>query len=408
MFRINLWIWSTKLEISMKNILIVSSSLVMGGLEKCFINLCDNLDYDKYQVDLYLFNEGRDLVSKLNKNVHLLEESTLYYDVYNKPFFKSIKTLLKKKKFGLLFYRIGRFIRSRLKCNKFTVNDFKNMKKTMLKIDKHYDVAIGFEEGTACYYVADCVDATVKIGWIHTDLKEVNPNVKLDDMAFSKMNAVATVSNNSLNSLCSLYPKHKDKFKCIYIPRLLNYDEIDRLSNEENNMRKNGINILSVGRLVELKGFHLCVPVLKKLIDDGYDACWYVAGEGEYRIEIEKEIEKYGVKDRFILLGNCANPYTYIKSSTICVQPSSYEGQSVVILEEKYFNKAVVVTNISSNLEMICDHKNGITVDRNVEAIYNGVKELLSDEKLLTTLAKEPVLGPTDNDEIIRQIEQLF
>lgn len=48
------------------------------------------------------------------------------------------------------------------------------MKKTMFQIDKHYDVAIGFEEGSACYYVADCVDADVKLGWIHTDIKKIN------------------------------------------------------------------------------------------------------------------------------------------------------------------------------------------------------------------------------------------
>ena len=52
-----------------KKLLIVTSSLSTGGLEKCLINLCDNFDYDRYEVDLYLFNEGRALLEKLNKNV---------------------------------------------------------------------------------------------------------------------------------------------------------------------------------------------------------------------------------------------------------------------------------------------------------------------------------------------------
>ena len=58
-----------------KKILIVASSLSMGGLEKCLINLCNRFDYDRYEVDLYLFNEGRDLLEKLNKNVTLLADS---------------------------------------------------------------------------------------------------------------------------------------------------------------------------------------------------------------------------------------------------------------------------------------------------------------------------------------------
>ena len=66
-----------------KKVLIVSDSLNMGGLEKCLINVCDNFDYSKYDVDLYLFNEGRTLLDKLNKNVNLLPASPYYKDVYN-------------------------------------------------------------------------------------------------------------------------------------------------------------------------------------------------------------------------------------------------------------------------------------------------------------------------------------
>ena len=166
-----------------KSILVVSDSLNMGGLEKCLINLCDNFDYDKYEVDLYLFNAGRTLLEKLNKNVNLLPDSPFYTDLYNMSVFSSIKTLLKKKKIGLALYRFIRFLRIRLKDYKYRNFDWFVMQKTMLKLDKKYDIAIGFAEGTACYYVADCVSANVKIGWIHTDLKQVKHNRKLDQLA---------------------------------------------------------------------------------------------------------------------------------------------------------------------------------------------------------------------------------
>lgn len=391
-----------------KKILIVSSSLVTGGLEKCLINLCDNFDYEKYEVDLYLFNEGRDLLDKLNKNVNVLPDSPYYADVYNRSFGNSLKTLIKKKKIGLACYRFWRFLRIRVGSKKFTVSDWKNMKKTMLKIDKHYDVAIGFEEGSACYYVADQVDADVKLGWIHTDIKKINNNKKLDESAFAKLDSVITVSQNSLNNLQEVYPAFTEKFKCIILPSLLNYDEIKRLAQEPNKMHGDGIKILSVGRLVELKGFHLCVSACKRLLDEGYKIKWYVAGEGDFRTTIEAEIEKYGVKDNFILLGNCANPYTYINSADICVQPSSYEGYSVAVFEEKYFKKPVVVTGIPSNLEMIADKENGIVVERNSEDIYRGVKYLLDNPIECTNIAKTPVNGLSNNQQIMQEIEKCF
>lgn len=391
-----------------KKILIVSSSLSTGGLEKCLINLCNNFNYEKYEVDLYLFNEGRDLLGKLNKNVCLLADSPYYADVYNRSFGNSVKTLLKRKKLGLALYRIGRFLRIRFGSKKFTVNDWKNMKRTMLKMDKHYDVAIGFEEGSACYYVADCVDAGVKLGWIHTDIKKINNNKKLDESAFKKLDTVITVSQNSLNNLKEVYPAFADKFQCIILPSLLNYDEINRLAQEPNKMTGDEIKILSVGRLVELKGFHLCVSACKRLIDEGYKIKWYVAGEGDFRGTIEAEIDKCDVEDNFILLGNCPNPYTYINGADICVQPSSYEGYSVAVFEEKYFRKPVVVTNIPSNLEMITDKENGVVIARNSEDIYQGVKYLLDNPEECVRIARTPVNGLSNNQQIMQEIEKCF
>jgi glycosyltransferase involved in cell wall biosynthesis len=391
-----------------KKILIVSSSLSTGGLEKCLINLCNNFNYEKYEVDLYLFNEGRDLLEKLNKNVCRLADSPYYAEVYNRSFGNSVKTLLKRKKLGLALYRIGRFLRIRFGSKKFTVNDWKNMKRTMLKMDKHYDVAIGFEEGSACYYVADCVDAGVKLGWIHTDIKKINNNKKLDESAFKKLDTVITVSQNSLNNLKEVYPAFADKFQCIILPSLLNYDEINRLAQEPNKMTGDEIKILSVGRLVELKGFHLCVSACKRLIDEGYKIKWYVAGEGDFRGTIEAEIDKCDVKDNFILLGNCFNPYTYINGADICVQPSSYEGYSVAVFEEKYFRKPVVVTNIPSNLEMITDKENGVVIARNSEDIYQGVKYLLDNPEECVRIARTPVNGLSNNQQIMQEIEKCF
>lgn len=392
----------------MKKVLIVSSSLSTGGLEKALINFCDNFDYEKYEVDLYLFNDGRDLINKLNKNVNLLQDSPYYSLVYNKSFGFSVKSLLKQRKLGLALYRIKRFIKSRLRLRKFTISDWKNMKKTMLKTDKHYDVAIGFEEGSSCYYVADCILADRKLGWIHTDISKINPNKKLDKKSFKKLDKVVTVSENSLNVLTEFYPTLQEKFTVVPIGKMLNYQEIDKLAQEEHLMDNSVTKILSVGRLVELKGFHLCVEPLKRLIDEGYSVKWYVAGEGDYRSVIEKEIQKYGVKDNFILLGNQPNPYTYIKNADICVQPSSYEGMSVCVLEEKHLQKPVVVTNIPSNMEMIENDVNGKVINRNSEEIYLAVKDLLDNLEKTKILGETPIKGNLSNREIMEQIENLF
>ena len=389
----------------MKKVLIVADSLSTGGLEKTLIDLCNNLDYTKYMVDLYLFNDGRDLVPMLNKNVRLLPNSPYYSTVFNKSVGASVKTLLKQKKFSLAFYRIIRFLKARIKMQGLSNLDWRYQKKTMLEIDDEYDIAIGFAEGTACYYVAECIKAKVKNLWIHTDISQIITNKQLDNMAFAVANNVCTVSQNSANSLKENYPDFSKKVKVFTLPSLFDFEKLEKLANQPNEMDKATINILSVGRLVELKGFHLCAPACKKLIDEGYKIKWYVAGDGPQRQELESLIKQNDLEESFVLLGNKENPYTYIKSADICVQPSSYEGLGLVIYEEKLFKKAVVASNIPSFLEMIKDRQNGLVIERNSESIYKAVKELLDDKELLKNLGQAPALNFKETKETIKEIE---
>ena len=106
------------------------------------------------------------------------------------------------------------------------------------------------------------------------------------------------------------------------------------------------------------------------------------------------------------MLGSKENPYTYIKSADICVQPSSYEGLSLVIYEEKLFKKPVIATGILGNKEMIEDHTNGLIIERNSESIYNAVKELLDDKELLEKLGQAPAINFKEKQETIKEIEK--
>ena len=392
-----------------KHILIVASSLRMGGLEKCIISLCNAIDYEQYEVDLYLFNDGRDLLPELNQNVDLLPDSPLYSIVFNMPILQSCIALLKEKEFRLFFYRIRRFIQTRLKLNLNTLDDWKYMQRTMLPITKHYDVAIGFEEGTSNYYITECVDADVKDCWVHTDISAIDTNSDLDQQAFSKADYICTVSKNSLNALMEKYPQFENKYRSFIMPALNGKEMLVAKSQKKCVMDGDrGVKILSIGRLVELKGFHLCVKSLNDLLENGYDVTWYVAGEGSFRDAIEQEIGKYNLKDRFVLLGNCQNPYPLIRCADICVQPSSYEGFSFAVWEEKLLDKAVVVTDIPSNHEMITDGINGMIVQRDSDHISKAIQFLIDHPNEREKMEMKPANCYVTTKEVMRSIESTF
>ena len=143
-------------------------------------------------------------------------------------------------------------------------------------------------------------------------------------------------------------------------------------------------------------------------LDDGLDATWYVAGDGPFRKELEEEIARYSLQDRFILLGNCENPYCYMKNGDICVQPSSYEGLPVTVWEEKMLGKPVVVSDIPAHRELITDGDNGLIVNRDSNSIYGAVKSLLENNELRNHLADNPCNRACTRQETIRAIEDTF
>ena len=57
-----------------KKILFVLATLNRGGAEKSLISLLKMLDYDKYDVDLLLFDRGYDLEKEIPNNVNVISE----------------------------------------------------------------------------------------------------------------------------------------------------------------------------------------------------------------------------------------------------------------------------------------------------------------------------------------------
>lgn len=52
-----------------KNILIVSHTMELGGVERSLLGLLGAIDYTKYKVDLFLFRQEGELLSLIPKGV---------------------------------------------------------------------------------------------------------------------------------------------------------------------------------------------------------------------------------------------------------------------------------------------------------------------------------------------------
>ena len=114
--------------------------------------------------------------------------------------------------------------------------------------------------------------------------------------------------------------------------------------------------------------------------------CWHVYGEGIQRNTLEKMIEENKLKGIFLLEGMKVNPYPYMAKADIIVQPSRYEGKSIVLDEAKVLGKAIVVTNYPSVEDQITDGETGLIVECVPEKIADGIKSLVNNKNVKNRL----------------------
>ncbi len=144
--------------------------------------------------------------------------------------------------------------------------------------------------------------------------------------------------------------------------------------------------ILSVGRLVERKGYHWFAEKVLPLIVKQEDAAYVIAGDGPFRERIAsvKKMEKYvfllGHVDRETLksLYNCCD---VVVIPNISVE-NDLEGFGIVALEAASCGVPVVASNLEGVADAVIDGENGFLVEpHNEQAFSKIVVELLKDER---------------------------
>ena len=157
-----------------KDILFIIPSLSAGGGEKSLINLLEQIDYKRYNVDLFALNKEGLFLDFVPSEVNVIENS-IDLEIFKLPLHKSIIKFLSKGKLQLTIDRIMFFIKNKKKISisKREQYAWKYIRGAIGSLDKNYDVAIGYLEKTSNYICVDCVQANKKIGWIHTDYNKL-------------------------------------------------------------------------------------------------------------------------------------------------------------------------------------------------------------------------------------------
>lgn len=379
-----------------KKLLFVMPSLSAGGGEKSLVNLLTQIDYDLYDVDLFLLNHDGVFMEYLPKEVNILSLSETY-KVFSLPLPQSVFKFFITGKMSLALNRIIFTMKNKNSKNtsKSEQYSWKHLAFSLEKLEEKYDVAIGFLEKTATYFCVDKVNAKSKIGWVHIDYDQLGMDPKFDIHYFKRLNHIVTVSEECANIVRKRFPSEKHKVDVIY--NIVSPTMINKMALEDSNnvydKKDNKINILSIGRLHYQKGFEFAIEASKKLIEKGYNLKWSIIGEGEEQEKLSNLIKSYNLEKNFQLLGLKSNPYPYIKQADIYVQTSRFEGKSIAIDEAKIMHKPIVVTNFSTAKDQIISGVNGLIVDMDPNEIASGIEKIINKtgfkDSLINNLTKE-------------------
>lgn len=364
----------------MKKILIVMTSLSNGGAERSLVNFLTEFPKDRYEIDLLLFKKEGMFLNQVPKNINILETPRELKAMYGNARDAGIKFPLKliSNFISKIFTKNSREMRGFRWKNFYT----KNIKK----YPKHYDTALAYISGEVLYYVDEKVDADKKIVWIHNDYRSAKHPRKYDYSHLKNMNEIVTISDSCVDILKEEFPEFKDKI--IMIENINSSVVLNNRANEffPNEFEKDGINIVSIGRLNEQKGFDLAINAAAIIKKHEINFKWFIIGIGALKNQLEKQIQENNLEKNVFLVGAKDNPYPYIKNCTLLVQSSRYEGKSVVLDEAKILKIPIVVTSYPTVYDQIIDKKEGLIVPINPEGIAKGIEEILNNDSIKNEL----------------------
>ncbi len=150
--------------------------------------------------------------------------------------------------------------------------------------------------------------------------------------------------------------------------------------------------LVTVGRLVALKGIPLLIDAIRLLADRGVRTQTRVIGDGEDMDALRDRVASEGLHHSFELLGAVGQddlPEHYAWAD-VYVLPSFIEGLPVVLMEAMATELPVVSTNISGIPELVSDDVNGLLVrPGRADLLADALERLATDAELRVDLGRQ-------------------
>lgn len=359
--------------------------LEIGGAETSLIGLLMALDPAKVDVDLFLNDPRGEMMQFIPDWVNVLP-AVGAYTMVERP----MKEALRKGNVRVVLarlwakYKFGRYMkRERPKdgdatyrfISKYVVPQLPSLHRL-----GEYDLALGFI--TPPNILPTKVRAKKKVGWFHTDYRNITVPKALELSMWEGYNHIISISDEATKSFTEKYPELASKvmvIENILSPRFVRM-RADSEPRPADMPQEEGVTtLLTVGRYSFPKKLEEIPVICHRLTEMGDNVRWYIIGYGGSDQYIRDAIAAEGMESRVIILGKRANPYPYMKAADWYVQPSRFEGKSVTVREAQMLGRPVIITAYKTAPSQVQQGIDGLIVPMPVGECAEAMHEALNN-----------------------------
>ena len=168
---------------------------------------------------------------------------------------------------------------------------------------------------------------------------------------------------------------------------------------------REGYRILSVGRLVERKGFDTLIGCMPRVLAKCPDAQLTIAGDGPQRAELESLVASLGLQSSVLFEGGVERDRLhalYARSDLFCMLPrdidGDVEGFGIVYLEAALHGLPVVAGGSGGVSEAVKHDVSGLVCDpTHADSITDAIVRLLSNEAMSVQMGRDARQRVRDN-----------
>ena len=233
-----------------------------------------------------------------------------------------------------------------------------------------------------------------------------------------RASAVVTCCGANMDYLKQIAPSQQSKFLLIY--HGVNLKDFQPAQNANVASSPATPIILSVGRLVEKKGFQVLLQALRMVKESGQRFCCTIYGDGPLSQTLKRWVDEHDMASDVMLMGDSTQQElisiyqnaTLFALTPVQTEDGDRDGIPNVLIEAMAVGLPVVTTAVAGIPELVDNNQNGLLYQpHDVDGISSGILDLLNNaekRKLLGDVASKKVKEHFDVTQAAKRLKTLF